>query len=62
MRLGWFNAEECSLARSVLSNTLERLRDAYGDRATRNYPWFYDEDFEEEYIVPLRTWLTEANE
>ena len=58
----WFNALECSLARGVLSKTLERLRDAYGDRATRTYPWFYDEDFEEEYIVPLRTWLTEANE
>jgi DNA-binding MarR family transcriptional regulator len=58
----WFNALECSLARGVLSKTLERLRDAYGDRATRTYPWFYDEDFEEDYIVPLRSWVTEAVE
>jgi DNA-binding MarR family transcriptional regulator len=58
----WFNAQECSLARGVLSKILERLRDAYGDRATRNYPWFYDEDFEEELIIPLRSWVTEAVE
>jgi hypothetical protein len=58
----WFNTLECSLARGVLSKTLERLRDAYGDRATRDYPLFYDEDFEDETIVPLRSWVTEADE
>ena len=59
----WFNAEECSRARGVLSTTLNRLRYAYGDRATRDYPSFYDEDFEdEEDIAPLRSWLTEADE
>jgi DNA-binding MarR family transcriptional regulator len=58
----WFNAEESSRARGVLSTTLNRLRYAYGDRATRDYPSFYDEDFEEEDITPLRSWLTEADE
>src|ERR1700677_1194408 len=59
----WFNAEESSRARGVLSTTLNRLRYAYGDRATRDYPSFYEEDFEEEEdIAPLRSWLTEADE
>ena len=54
---------ECSRARRALSTTLERLRYAYGDRATRDYPRSYDEDFEEEEdIAPLRSWLTEADE
>ena len=34
----WFNAEESSRARGILSTTLNRLRYAYGDRATRDYP------------------------
>ena len=61
----WFNAVECGRARGILSTTLERLRYAYGDRATRDYPLYYEEDFEEEEeedIAPLRSWLTEADE
>ena len=43
--------------------TLERLRYAYGDCATRDYPLYYEEDFdEEEDITPLRSWVTEADE
>jgi len=59
----WFNAVECSRARGALSTTLDRLRYAYGDSATRDYPLFYEEDLqEEEDIAPLRSWLTEADE
>jgi DNA-binding MarR family transcriptional regulator len=40
----WYDALACSRASSVLDATLGRVRDAYGDSATSDYP-FSDSEF-----------------
>jgi DNA-binding MarR family transcriptional regulator len=39
----WFDDRACSRASSILDATLQRVRDAYGDVATPDYPYFEGE-------------------
>jgi DNA-binding MarR family transcriptional regulator len=47
----WHNEVACSMARGALDAPLGRVRDAYGDVATRDYPLIYDEDLDD--LPPL---------
>jgi DNA-binding MarR family transcriptional regulator len=40
----WYNPDDCIEATSLLDGLLWHVREAYGDRATLDYPWSVDDE------------------